>query len=215
VLSILLISNSLYSQQLPQKIDSNNQIIRHNGYILSYNETYEQANWVMYTITPNDLTGTAVTRKDYFKEDDLIKTGSATLDDYKYSGYDRGHLKPAGDEPCDETQMAETFYMSNVSPMVSSFNRGIWVKLENYVRGVVLQSDSVIVIVGGVLKGELKTIGVNKVAVPNHYYKVLFIYSDGKMETLCFILPNKKSYEPLDTFHIGLIELEEFIGVEF
>jgi endonuclease G len=169
----------------------------------------------MYTITPNDLTGTAVTRKDYFKEDDLIKTGSATLDDYKYSGYDRGHLKPAGDEPCDETQMAETFYMSNVSPMVSSFNRGIWVKLENYVRGVVLQSDSVIVIVGGVLKGELKTIGVNKVAVPNHYYKVLFIYSDGKMETLCFILPNKKSYEPLDTFHIGLIELEEFIGVEF
>jgi endonuclease G len=165
---LVFISTLVFSQTLPQKIDEDNQIREYNGYIISYNETCEQANWVYYVSKPSDLIGDRTRRRNNFRVDDSIKTVTAELKDYRGSGYDRGHLKPSGDEPTDSTQMSETFYMSNISPQEPSFNRGIWKKLENRVRAIVMESDSVVVITGGVLKEGLKTIGDNKVCVPNH-----------------------------------------------
>jgi len=204
-----------FSQQLPQKITDDNQIIKHDGYILSYNETHEQPNWVYYVLKPSDLTGDKVKRKNNFKVDTSIKTGSATLDDYKGSGYDRGHLKPAGDEPTDRIQMDETFYMSNMSPQEASFNRGIWKTLENYVRKEALESDSVIVITGGVLVDGLKTIGESKVSVPKHFYKFITIFKGNRIEKIVFIIPNKKSDSPLYTYKMNLKVLEQFAKLYF
>jgi len=212
---LILITSIGFSQQLPQKITDDNQIIRHDGYILSYNETHEQANWVYYVIKPSDLNGDKVKRKNNFKADTLVKTGSATLKDYKGSGYDRGHLKPAGDEPTDRTQMDETFMLSNVSPQEPSFNRGICKKLENYVRSEALKSDSVVVITGGILVDALKTIGDSKVSVPKHFYKFITIYKDDTIERLIFIIPNKKSDIPLYTYKITLATLENFAKIDF
>jgi len=206
---------SLFSQSLPQKIDEDNQIIRHNGYIVSYNESCEQANWIYYVIKPSDLTGEQTTRRNDFREDDSVKTGSAKLSDYKNSGYDRGHLKPSGDEPCDSAQMSETFLMSNVSPMEASFNRGVWLRLENHVRSMAAESDSIVVITGGVLKEGLKTIGDNKVCVPSHFFKVIYIYKKEEIEILCFVIPNKKSDEPLYTYSVKIDVLEDFVGIDF
>ena len=210
-----LLSINVYSQGLPNKIDDDNQIIKYDGYIISYNETYEQPNWVYYVLKPTDLTGNKTKRRNDFREDDRITSGTAELSDYKGNGYDRGHLKPSGDEPCDSTQMSETFYMSNMSPQEPSFNRGVWKKLENYVRVVAMESDSVVVITGGVLKEGLKTIGDNEVAVPDYFFKVLYIYGDGKVEVLSYLLKNEKSKESLDEFKIELVVLKEFIGLEF
>lgn len=108
ILTIGLLLSMVSYAQLPQKIDTNNQIIEHNGYVLSYNETCEQANWVFYKMTKADLEGSKVITSTPFKEDTLVPTGSAHPSDYKYSGYDRGHLKPAGDEPLDKVQKKET-----------------------------------------------------------------------------------------------------------
>jgi len=212
---LILISTLSFSQSLPQKIDEDNQIRRYNGYIISYNETCEQANWVYYLLKPSDLSGDKTKRLNKFRVDDSIKTGTAELKDYKGSGYDRGHLKPAGDEPCDSTQMSETFYMSNMSPQEPSFNRGIWKKLENEVRNLALKSDSIIVITGGVLKKGLKTIGENNVCVPNHYFKVLYVYKADKLNIICFVIPNKKSNEELYTYRVNLNILQDFINIEF
>lgn len=212
---LILISTLSFSQSLPQKIDEDNQIRRYNGYIISYNETCEQANWVYYVLKPSDLSGDKTKRLNKFRVDDSIKTGTAELKDYKGSGYDRGHLKPAGDEPCDSTQMSETFYMSNMSPQEPSFNRGIWKKLENEVRNLALKSDSIIVITGGVLKKGLKTIGENNVCVPNHYFKVLYVYKADKLNIICFVIPNKKSNEELYTYRVNLNILQDFINIEF
>lgn len=214
-LLLLLIVNNAYTQNLPHKIDENDQIVKYDGYTISYNEQYEQANWVYYVLKPTDFVGEKTKRRNNFRQDTSITTGTATLADYKGSGYDRGHLKPAGDEPCDSTQMSETFYMSNISPQHPSFNRGVWKKLENYVRTVTLTSDSVVVITGGVLEEGLKTIGESNVAIPRFYYKVIYIYKDGKMEVLSFLLKNEKSKEPLYTFRLELAVLQEFIRLEF
>ena len=98
---------------------------------MSYLETHEQAEWVYYRLNSNLVSGN-VKRSNNFREDKSIRTGSANLSDYKYSGYDRGHLAPAGDMKSSNTGMSESFFMSNISPQTPSFNRGGWKKLESF-----------------------------------------------------------------------------------
>ena len=130
---LVLIQSFIYPQsqkfELPKTL-SGEQIIYHTGYTLSYNEKHEQANWVAYELTAQELAGT-VKRKDSFKSDPMVKSESASLADYRKSGYDRGHLIPAADMKWSTTAMSESFYMSNMSPQSPSFNRGIWKKLES------------------------------------------------------------------------------------
>ncbi len=218
ILTTLLVILGLqaFTQTLPRQISLDDQIIEYNGFTISYNNTHEQPNWVFYKLDSNDVAcDTKIKRKNKFFEDFSIKGHSAHLSDYKGSGYDRGHLKSSADESCDQEQNDETFVMSNMSPQNPSFNRGGWKKLENYVRSVVLENDSVYVYTGGVLKPGLKTIGDNKVSVPNFYFKVIYVFKNGKMEKLCFVMPNKKITEPLYTYKISLVDLEKFVGIDF
>lgn len=184
-------------------------IYHRNGYSFSYNEKYEQPNWVKYTITPEDLTcEVKAKRKNKFKEDDSISTESATLEDYKGSGYDRGHLKPSADESCDQEQMDETFLMSNMSPQSPQFNRGAWKRLESYVRNLALINDSIIVITGGDLSDSLEVIGDNKVGVPNFYFKVLYIFNGINRDTIGYYLPNQKIEYEINNYILNIEEIE-------
>lgn len=210
LLIILLIFSNGYGQSFPQKLNEDNQIRSYNGFTLSYNETHEQANWVYYVNLPNNLKGEVVKVSTHFVIDNLIPTKTATHSDYTHSGYDRGHLKPAGDEPSDSTRKRETYYMSNVSPQAPSFNRGVWKRLENYVRTLTLSSDSVIVITGPILNDSLNVIGRdNKISVPEFYFKVIYVYVDGCMVRYCYLLPNKKSDDDLSTFAVTINTIEE------
>ena len=97
LLLFLIITTPLFSQNLELPYYSNNsEIIQHTGYALKYNEEFEQAEWVAYQLTIEELNG-QYERSDNFRKDPHISTGSATLKDYKDSGYDRGHLIPAFD----------------------------------------------------------------------------------------------------------------------
>ena len=118
---LLLTVNSIIAQGLPQKIYEDNQIIEHDGYILSYNETCEQANWVRYVLKPSDIAGDSAERKNYFKNDKLIETGSAKSSDYSRTGYDRGHLKPAADE--SNNPMFGRFYIICIITNLIQFNK--------------------------------------------------------------------------------------------
>jgi len=207
---------TLLGQDLPQKVDEDNQIIQHDGYILSYNETCEQPNWVLYTLKPSDISCVvSVDRKSYFKSDDLVGTGSASHSDYTNSGYDRGHLKPAADESCDQEEMDETFYMSNVSPQNPSFNRGIWKQLEEYTREKLTNWDSIVVITGGVLVGDMETIGKNEVCVPKSFFKVLYLFKDGSMIMESYLIPNTKCVKPLNYYITPISDITEKTKLKF
>ncbi len=135
ILFILLITSTpLFSQniELPH-YTNNSEIIQHTGYVLKYNEYFEQAEWVAYQLTIEEVNGD-FERSNNFRKDLHISTGSATLKDYKNSGYDRGHLIPAADMKWSPDAMGASFFMSNMSPQNPSFNRGIWKKLEGQVR---------------------------------------------------------------------------------
>ena len=108
----------------------NGQIVYHNGFSLQYSEQREQPIWIVYELIKEEVVSKAISRTDNFRPDHSIKTGSATLADYKASGYDRGHLAPAADMGHSKESMSDSFYLSNMSPQVPQFNRGIWKKLE-------------------------------------------------------------------------------------
>lgn len=75
---------------------SNGEIVKHTYYTLSYSESNEQSEWVYYRLTSDMISGNEARTED-FRIDPSITKGSADLYDYKGSGYDRGHLCPAGD----------------------------------------------------------------------------------------------------------------------
>ncbi len=190
-------------------------IVTHTGYTLSYNEEHEQPNWVAYELTPAEVYG-AEDRGDNFRIDPTIATGSATLDDYRSSGYDRGHLIPAADLKWSAEAMSDSFYMSNMSPQAPQFNRGVWGSLEAVVRNMAVQEGGICVVTGPILTdGPYETIGKNKVSVPKQYYKVILDYSGPEYKAIGFILPNEGSKRPVADFATTVDAVEAATGLDF
>jgi endonuclease G len=194
--------------------DENKYYVVHSGFSLLYDERYEQARWVAYELNENEVKG-GFERTNKFLEDPLVPTGSAEGTDYKSSGYDRGHLAPAADMGYSEKTMAESFYYSNMSPQTPSFNRGVWKRLEEQVRDWALQYHQVFVVTGPVLQPNLPTIGLNKVAVPNYYYKVILDTSSQHRQMISFILPNEGSSASLKSFVVSTDSLENLTKINF
>jgi len=190
------------------------QIISHYAYCLSYDEEYEQAKWVAYTIT-TDKTDVKVKRTNNFKPDPLVKTGSADNLDYKGSGFDRGHLCPAADMSWSPQAMDESFYYSNMSPQGPSFNRGIWKTLEEQVRVWLSRDDTLSIVVGPVLSPGLKKIGHNGVSVPEYYYKVILDYSEPEIKEIAFLMPNQKCNDDIFNYAVPVDSIEKVTGIDF
>jgi len=205
----------LFPQQLElPKSAPSDQIIHHSNYTLNYSEQHEQAKWVAYSLTSSQVYG-SVDRTNDFRIDPKVKTGSASLPDYKGSGYDRGHLAPAGDMKSTYTAMSESFYMSNMSPQVPGFNREIWKKLEGTVRNWAVANEKVYITTGAVLTASYPTIGINKVSIPEFYYKVVLDYEQPEIKGIGFILPNQKSDKSLQSYAVSIDEVERFTGIDF
>lgn len=196
------------------KTNPKDVIVSHVGYRLLYNENCEQASWVAYELTKEE-TNKRFDRTNKFLPDPKIQTASAEDTDYKSSGYDRGHLAPASDMGWSSITMAESFYYSNMSPQVPSFNRGIWKNLEGLVRTWAIENQSIYVVTGPVLTNGLPTIGPDKVAVPEYYYKVILYYGEHGAKGIGFILPNRGSKAPLQNFAVPIDEVEKSTGIDF
>ena len=200
----------LFSQDYSPK--SSGEIITHNYYSLSYNEYHEQANWVHYKLRNALILGAAV-RKDNFRADYNISSKSASPGDYKGSGFDRGHLAPAGDMKINSVAMSESFFMSNISPQNPSFNRGGWKKLESLVRMWGRNKVSYITTAGVLNSNNFNKIGKNQVSVPNLFYKIIYIPSEGKM--IAFLMPNKKIEGSLKSYVVSVDKVEKITGIDF
>jgi endonuclease G, mitochondrial len=190
------------------------EVITHTGFALVYSEPHEQARWVAYEITLPELQKVA-SRTDRFMPDPKIRTGSAEDKDYLRSGYDRGHLAPAADMAWSEEAMRESFYFSNISPQVPAFNRGIWKKLEERVRDWVVTDSALFIVTGPVLRDGLPVIGVNKVSVPEYYFKVILVYRETKQTAIGFLIPNAGSSLPLQNFAVTVDSVQRVTGINF
>lgn len=196
-------------------IEESDQIVRHTAYTLKYCEEFEQACWVAYVLRPHMISG-SVSRTNDFRPDPRVETGSASPEDYRGSGFDRGHLVPAADMRFSRKCMSETFYMSNMSPQRPAFNRGIWKELENLVRRWVRRDGELLIVTGPILQGgDLFMIGQSRVAVPDFFYKVILDYQEPEIKAIAFVLPNEKAGEPLSAFAVCVDRVEELTGIDF
>lgn len=189
---------------------SNGEVIHHQYFSLSYIEEVEQAEWVAYELT-RPMLKKVVNRNDEFHGDWHIESGSATYADY--DNYDAGHLCPARQMQFDCTAMHETFFMSNMSPQVSEFNRRAWAFLEKLERNMVWRRGTLWVFVGPVLSESDSTIGENKVAVPSKFYRIL--YDPAKDESLAFLMPNQRILAPLESFVVSIDSIESITSIDF
>ena len=196
------------------KTKSSDKIISHTGYSLLYNEKYKQSNWVAYELTKQE-TNKIFDRSNKFISDPQVKSVNTFNKDYAGSGYDRGHLAPAADMGWSATSMIESFYYSNMSPQQPGFNRGIWKKLEELVRTWAIENKAVYVVTGPVLAKGLSTIGNNKIAVPNYYYKVILDYKEPNIKGIGFILANESSKSALQNYAVSIDSVEKVTGLDF
>jgi endonuclease G len=190
------------------------QIVHHNYYSLSYNEPFEQAEWVAYSLTSDQIVSTDF-KRPYFEKDSKVKTKSAHYKNYSNSGYDKGHLCPAADRRFSKFAHDETFLTSNISPQNHQFNSGIWNRLEQKTRYWATKYKSLYVVTGGVLSSDLKTIGSEKVGVPNYFYKIILDYHEPEIKAIAFLMPHEDSEQGLYQFVTSIDKIEELTGIDF
>lgn len=206
-LGLYFYSQSIRPDYLPKEMG---EMVHHKYYSLSYNATHKQANWVYYS--PQIALKQGVKRTNDFREDKTIASGSALPEDYTRSGYDRGHLCPAGDMNQSKEAMSETFYMSNMSPQDPGFNRGIWKNLEEQIRRW-SKREKIHVVTGPIFKNTKGKIGKSRVTVPGFFYKI--VYAPKREQMIAFILPNQKSKRHFSDHVVSVDSVEVFSGIDF
>lgn len=191
---------------------SSGTVIHREGYSFSYSEKFEQSEWVAYELSATDFSKRDF-KRPFFMKDPKVKTQSADWRNYKKSGYDKGHLCPAADRKSSYQAYAETFFTSNVSPQRHDFNDGVWNRLEQKTRYWAKKYNGLYVVTAGVLTGDLKTIGSEKVAVPNYFYKIIMTADSKRM--IGFLVPHKNSDRPLYEFVVSVDKIEKLTGIDF
>lgn len=203
--------------EIPAPIKGGNEIVlKRTGYTVSYNSLTRQPNWVAWRLTPNRTKG-GNDRKDYkFTPDDDVPAPRAEDSDYRSSGYDRGHMCPAGDNKWKAEAMRQSFLFSNICPQAPSLNRGDWNEMELACRRWAKKYGSVYVVCGPVFykKSRRKTIGRNKVAVPDAFFKVLLCV-EGTPKAIGFIYKNGDGNRPMGDYVNTVDEVERITGYDF
>jgi len=202
------------SQYLPH-CKLNDTVVHHKGFSFVYSSEHRQAYWVAYDLSRNKLLKLAE-RGDKFVADPKVK-GTNFTKDYAKSGFDRGHLAPAADMSYNDTCMLESFYYTNMSPQVPSFNRGIWKSLEELIREWAMAYDTIQLATGPVLHEGLAKLGSNQLSIPRAYYKVVLLHTktSGKSQGIGFILENAASKLPLSSFACTIDDVEKVTGIDF
>jgi endonuclease G len=146
----------------------------------------------------------------FFAEHQLPPGAGARLEDYKKSGYDRGHMSPAGDR-WSKKGMAESFSLANIVPQNPSNNRRVWSRIEESVRRLAEESGDAYVVTGPLFSGrELQTIGESRVFVPTQLYKV--VYLPARKLAFSVVVDNTAT----DTYTVKTVrELEAMSGLQF
>ena len=195
----------------------NYPIIKHKAYTLAFNPNYKTPHWVGWELTAQESEGEAE-RDDQFIPDPKANGHSAYSSDYSRSGYDRGHMAPAGDMKWDAMAMSESFYMTNICPQVHSLNAGKWNSLEKKCRELAKKFGKVYITCGPIYTSKKpKVIGANRVAVPDAFYKVILIpnANNGEPIAMGFVFQNKKEVRTLISHQLTVDRVEEMTGLDF
>ena len=202
------------------------QYLFNREYVVGYSYLFRQPRWALQRIDEEtQYEKEDFDRLDSFREDlripDMFRS---TLADYKGSGFDRGHLINSKDRKSKKILNSETFLLSNMSPQVPAFNRGIWLKLENAVRKLAEKEEYVEVytICGPVFQvgDAIQVIGPPErpVVIPDLYFKSVLAEraksgSTSQLKMWTFVIKNEGSNKPLSDFLVPTRDVERVTGL--
>lgn len=190
------------------------QILQKTSYITSYNKDTKIPNWVAWNLSGSHTDG-PFKRMSNFYEDDDVPSPRATLDDYRGSGWSRGHMCPAGDNKWNEWAMYDTFSLTNVCPQNASLNSGLWNSIEMDCRNWARKFGDIYIICGPIfMNREHEVIGVNKVLVPEAFFKVVLCLN-GKPKGIGFIVRNTDGTKKRDLYYNSIDQVERITGMDF
>lgn len=200
------------------------QILFNRFYVVGYSYYFRQAKWALEIIDPDKQDISVVERANNFRSDYRIpQMFRADKQDYKGSGFDRGHLVASADLRDTLLQNTETFLLSNMSPQAAKFNQGIWKRLESELRALDNFDDvlETYVISGPIFNFDqhVECIGKNDnnqvvLPVPHAYFKsALAERQSGQLHMWSFVLPNKKLEQPLSDYQVTAANVEKKAGI--
>ena len=191
------------------------QVLRRTGYVVSYNKDTRLPNWVAWHLAAEHTNGAAKRPSRAFHEDEEVPAPRAEDRDYYNSGYDRGHMCPAADNKWSGDAMLESFLFTNMCPQNHNLNVGDWNEMENQCRRWAQQYGDIYIVCGPVLyKGKHKTIGKNKVVVPEAFFKVVLCLA-GTPKAIGFIYKNVAGDRPKGDYVNTVDEVERITGFDF
>lgn len=191
------------------------QHIVHKGFELVYDENARIPEWTAYELTADETAGTAP-RGRHYDIDPEVHGVQGNNDDYRNSGWDRGHMVPAGDMKTDEQMMRESFYFSNLCPQNRNLNGGDWKTLEELCRIYAQKYGKVYIVCGPIIGNNMfGRLGPHQIVIPDAFYKVLLVETTNGFETIGFIMKNEAGHKPLTTYVKTVDEVEEITGLDF
>jgi len=202
--------------EVPGKLtDRPEQILKRVAYTASYNSDLRIPNWVAWQLTGGHTEGKNKRAGVKFQEDTDVPLPRAVDFDYVRSGYDRGHLCPSADNRWDATAQEQSFLLTNVCPQDHNLNVGDWHELENLCRKWAKTYGSIYIVAGPVLfKGKHKTIGKNKVTVPEAFFKVV-LCMEKKPKAIGFIYRNESGNRSKSYYVNTIDDVERITGIDF
>lgn len=191
-------------------------ILRKKSYVVSYNQDTRMPNWVAWQLTAEHTDG-ELKRMNNFHEEENCPSPRATLQDYKGSGWSRGHMCPAGDNKWNAQALDETFLLTNVCPQNHNLNKNDWNDLEKLCRRWARKYGKVFIVCGPVLRGtEHKLIGPRqrRITVPEAFYKVVLRMGKNPA-AIGFVYDNKGKHQPMKQAVRSVDEIEKLTGIDF
>ena len=191
-------------------------VLKRTGYTVSYNSDRRVPNWVAWHLTEAHLTGNTKRAESKFHEDLDVPEPRAVDFDYVRSGYDRGHMCPAGDNKWSQQAMDECFLMTNMCPQNHSLNAGVWNTIEQQCRNWAKQYGKVYIVCGPIfLNKEHRKLGKNKVVVPDAFFKVV-LHTGKNPQAIGFICRNQSQKGRKKTEFVNSVdEVERITGYDF
>ena len=196
--------------------DKQGQIIQRTGYTLAYDKLNMTPQWVAWELTKEETRGKEERTNEFLPDPEVVGAQVVTQD-YSGSGYDRGHMAPAGDMKWSKQAMQESFYMSNICPQDHNLNTEDWNDLEMKSREWARRYGQVYIVCGPIYNGSRQTeyIGTHRVKVPDAFFKAILIQSSQKTCALGFYFKNEAGERPLHEYLVSVDKLEKMTGIDF
>lgn len=172
-------------------------LIEGSIFTVSYNEVFEQPNWIRYQVRPIEKQFDRGNMQ-FYEVDSIITSDN---DDYYNNPWDRGHLAPAAAFTDTYENLYATFSFLNCTLQKDQLNRGEWAQLEGEIRNWASEQGTLTVEVDLVFVDghEVLPTGAH---IPSGYTKKI-TFPNG--EKRCFYFDNSDTTADWTTYEIDCL----------